>query len=93
MEKAVPGNVTVYINRRLHPVRLGIGHLNKLLEGTKSGTMLNVNRDLLVSIASTLELFIEDFEIYSGSDTHPGYERKTSEKAGDTPRVTQSRVT
>ena len=92
MEKAVPGNITVNINRRLHPVRLGIGHLNKLLEGTKGGTMLNVNRDLLVSIASTLELFIEDFEIYAASDT-PGYERKTSEKVADTPRVTQSRVT
>lgn len=91
MEKAVSGNVGGYVDRRLHPVRLSIGHLNRLLEGSRSGSMVNVNRDLLYSITSTLELFIEDFEsnCLSGSG---GEEKKGSEKITESPRVTQTRV-
>jgi hypothetical protein len=91
MEKAVSSNVTGFVDRRLHPVRLSISHLNRLLEGTRSGAMLNLNRDLLVSITSTLELFIEDFEkTYVPA---PVEEKKTSGKeAADSPRVTQTRV-
>ena len=32
MEKAVSGNITGFIDRRLHGVRLGLSHLNKMLE-------------------------------------------------------------
>lgn len=91
MEKAASGNIGVYVDRRLHPVRLSIGHLNKILEGTRPGTMLNVNRDLLYSIVSTLELFVEDFEA-NCLGTGRGEEKKTVEKITETPRITQTRV-
>ena len=91
MEKAVPGNVVENVNRRLHPVRLSISHLNKILEGSKTGTMLNVNRDLLLSITSTMEIFLEDFE----ASYMPGGEAsdtKSKDKVTEVPRVTQTRV-
>ena len=90
MEKAVVTNIGGYVDRRLHPVRLSIVHLNKILEGSRPGTMLNVNRDLLNSIVSTLELFVEDFE----ANCLGREEKKTVEKVTDTttPRITQTRV-
>lgn len=89
MEKAATGNITSYIDRRLHPVRLSISHLNQILEGTKAGTALSINRDLLLSITSTLEIFLEDFELQRGPVS--AAESKGADKA-DSPRVTQSRV-
>ena len=89
MEKAAT-NITQYIDRRLHPVRLSISHLNQILEGAKPGAMLSVNRDLLLSITSTLEIFLEDFEHQRGPAS--GVEAKGAEKPVDSPRVTQSRV-
>jgi len=35
MEKAITGNVAGFVDRRLHPVRLSIGHLNRLLDGVR----------------------------------------------------------
>ena len=91
MEKSGSSNVLGFIDRRLHPVRLSVSHLNRLLEGTRSGGMLNINRDLLLSITSTLELFVEDFELnYAPPSTE---DKKTREKApAEGPRITQSRV-
>jgi hypothetical protein len=88
MEKAASGNVSNFVDRRLHPVRLSVGLLNRLLEDTKSGTPLNINRELLHSVTSTIELFIEDFEM---NCMPPGDAKKGADKA-DSPRVTQSRV-
>jgi hypothetical protein len=90
MEKAVSGNITGYIDRRLHGVRLGLSHLNKMLEGTRSGSTVSINRDLLVSISSTIEIFIEDFEV-SCLGASPAQEGKDA-KSADSPRVTQTRV-
>lgn len=88
MEKTVV-HVANFVDRRLHPVRLSIGILSRLIEGNRGGVNVSINRDLLISIASTLEIFIEDFEkncpvVASSEDK--------KEKAADGPRVTQSRV-
>lgn len=93
MEKAVSGNVVNFVDRRLHPVRLSIGHLNKLLDSNKSNASVNVNRELLVSITATLEIFLEDFED-SCTSTKSGFDdRKTVDnKVSEAPRVTQTRV-
>ncbi|MBU0754355.1 MAG: hypothetical protein KJ645_04400 [Planctomycetes bacterium] len=91
MEKTITGNMVDLIDRRLHPVRLGIGHLNKVIESSRSGSV-SVDRDLLFSIISTLEIFVEDFENqYLGN--RGSEERKTVDsKLTDSPRVTQTRV-
>jgi hypothetical protein len=88
MEKAASANLASYVDRRLHPVRLSVGLLNRLMEDAKGASALNVNRDLLFSISSTIELFIEDFE---ANCLPPGEARKGLDKT-DTPRVTQTRV-
>lgn len=93
MEKAVSGNVAGYVDRRLHPVRLSIGHLNRLLDGSKSGSVVSINRDLLFSITSTLELFIEDFETSAlGTTPSSTEEKKGADKITESPRVTQTRI-
>ena len=88
MEKVASGNLANFVDRRLHPVRLSVGLLNRLMEDATGGAALNVNRDLLFSISSTIELFIEDFE---ANCLPPGETRKGLEKS-DSPRVTQTRV-
>ncbi len=92
MEKTTSGNITGFVNRRLHPVRLGIGHLNRVLEGSRSGSMVNVNRDLIQSVTSTLEIFLEDFESKCLESGGLPEEKKSHEKLAETPRVTQTRV-
>ena len=92
MEKAVSGNIAAYVDRRLHPVRLSISHMNKLLEGTRSGSTVSINRDLLLSIASTIEIFMEDFEINCLGSSPGSEDKKAESKIGDSPRVTQTRV-
>ncbi|MFH1998585.1 MAG: hypothetical protein ABIK28_02840 [Planctomycetota bacterium] len=93
MEKAVSGNLANFVDRRLHPVRLSIGHLNRLLENNKNNASINVNRELLVSITSTLEIFLEDFEDSCTGSKSSFDDRKTVDnKISETPRVTQTRV-
>jgi hypothetical protein len=92
MEKAVSGNVAGFVDRRLHPVRLSISHLNRLLEGSRQGSVVNVNRDLLLSITSTIELFIEDFESNSLPGSSSTDEKKGHDKITESPRVTQTRI-
>jgi hypothetical protein len=92
MEKQVSSKMVSQIERRLHPVRLSVGYLNNLLESARGGTV-TADRNLLYSITSTLEIFIEDFETQflggqAGSDDRKGGDRETKE----TPRVTQTRV-
>jgi len=93
MEKAISGNVASLVDRRLHPVRLSIGHLNKVLEGARSSNQLSIDRDLLFSITSTLEIFVEDFENHIlGSRPAVEEKRPLDGKMPDSPRVTQTRV-
>ena len=92
MEKAVSGNVTNYVDRRLHPVRLSIGHLNRLLESTRSGGSMSVSRDLIFSITSTLEIFLEDFERECLASSGKEEKKLVDSKAGESPRITQTRV-
>ncbi|MHC4943503.1 MAG: hypothetical protein ACYTG7_10855 [Planctomycetota bacterium] len=90
MEKAVSGNAVTLIDRRLHPVRLGISQLANLLEGGRSGGSVTIDHDTLYSIVTTLEIFMEDFETQclGGSSAK---DKKADAKA-DSPRVTQTRV-
>ena len=88
MEKVASGNLVNFVDRRLHPVRLSVGLLNRLQEESKAGGTQNIPRELLQSITSTIEIFIEDFEL---NCLPPGDGKKGSDKA-DAPRVTQSRV-
>jgi len=94
MERTASGNMAGLVDRRLHPVRLSIGHLNKLLEGARSAGSISVDRDLLFSITSTLEIFVEDFETQClGKGSGSEEKRLTLDsKVSDSPRVTQTRV-
>ncbi len=84
MEKVSVSNVSSYTDRRLHPVRLAIGHLNRLLAANRGSASLSMDRSLLESVTATLEIFLEDFEANCVSSA----EKKTVE----TPRVTQTRI-
>jgi len=84
IEKTKITDIVAYTNRRLHPVRLAVGHLNRLLASNKGSASVAVDQALLESVTTTLELFVEDFE-----DSTRGREEK---RATDTPRVAQTRV-
>ncbi len=84
MEKTKVSNIGDFTNRHLHPVRLAIGHLNRVLAANKGSSSVNLERELLESITATIEIFIEDFE--TNCDTT---ERKSTVNE---PRVSQTRV-
>jgi hypothetical protein len=84
MEKTKITDIVAFTDRRLHPVRLAVGHLNRLLASNKGGASIAVDQALLESVTATLELFVEDFEAST-----QGREEK---KSADTPRVAQTRV-
>jgi len=86
MDKSKVSDFTVYTDRRLHPVRLGIGHLNRLLAANKGSATITTDRALLESVTATLELFVEDFE----QNFRLREEKKTV--TPETPRVAQTRV-
>jgi hypothetical protein len=91
MEKAISGNVAGHIDRRLHPVRLGVGQLARALEGVRSGGTVTFDHDTLYSIVTTLEIFMEDFETQCLGGPSAKDDKKADAKA-DSPRVTQTRV-
>lgn len=84
MEKSKVTNIGAYTNRHLHPVKLAIGHLNRVLAANKGGGSVNMERELLESIAATIEIFVEDFETSCDAG-----DRKTTISE---PRVSQTRV-
>jgi len=53
---------------------------------------VSINRDLLLSITSTFELFIEDFETSCLGIAPAQEDKKGDGKVADSPRVTQTRV-
>lgn len=92
MEKPASSNMVGLIERRLHPVRLSIGYLNNLLESARGDTV-TADRNLLYSITSTLEIFVEDFETQClGGRIGSEDKKAVDSKVKETPRVTQTRV-
>ena len=55
-----------FVSRRLHPIRVTVSLLNHELELAKSETEVTINRDLLESVISTVEIFVEDWELAKG---------------------------
>lgn len=87
MDKPRSVDLPAFTDRRLHPVRLGIGHLNRLLVANKGNATVTVDRALLESVTATLEIFVEDFEM----SYRPTKEEKKT-LVEQQPRVTQTRV-
>ena len=87
MDKPKITDISAYTDRRLHPVRLAIGHLNRLLVANKGTSTMTVDRALLDSVTTTLEIFVEDFEINC-----KGAEDRKAASTVDAPRVAQTRV-
>jgi len=80
-------DLSAFTDRRLHPVRLGIGHLNRLLVANKGNATVTVDRALLESVTATMEIFVEEFE----SSYRPAKDEKKT-IVEQQPRVTQTRV-
>ncbi len=53
-------DVTKYVARRLHPVRVTLSLLNHEVERGKGSKDVTIPRHLLESIVSTMEIFVED---------------------------------
>jgi hypothetical protein len=51
-----------YVERRLHPTRVTVNLLHHELELAKGNKDITLDRELLESVVTTLELFIEDFD-------------------------------
>ncbi len=88
LDKSKASDVTAYTDRRLHPVRLGIGHLNRLLAANKGSATITTDRALLESVTATLEIFVEDFELSFGSKE----DKKKTGSPAEASRVSQTRV-
>ncbi len=87
MDRQKNVDLPAFTDRRLHPVRLGIGHLNRILVSNKGNATVTVDRALLESVTATLEIFVEDFEV----SYRPAKEEKKT-LVEQQPRVTQTRV-
>lgn len=66
-----------FVTRRMHPVKVTISLLRHEVAHSGKGENAEINRHLLFSALSTLELFVEDYEKLIGSTT------KASAAAGD----------
>ena len=55
-------NLSEFVTRRLHPVRVTIQLMNHELERNTEGEAITMNAALLGSAINTLELFVEDYE-------------------------------
>jgi|GEM_PF-2941138 len=84
VEKAQATNISVHIDRHLHPVRLAIGHLSGVLKANRSSSTVTIDRAFLESVTATLEIFVENFET--------NFTASEEKKAVETPRVSQTRV-
>jgi hypothetical protein len=49
-----------YVARRLHPVRLTVSLLHHELDQAKGNKDVSLSREMLESVISTMEIFIED---------------------------------
>lgn len=49
-----------YVARRLHPVRLTVSLLHHEIERAKGNKDVSLSREMLESVISTMEIFIED---------------------------------
>jgi len=58
-----------FVTRRLHPVKVTISLLRHEVAHGGKGDNAEINRHLLFSALSTLELFVEDYEKLIGSTT------------------------
>jgi hypothetical protein len=51
-----------FVSRRMHPVKVTISLMRHELQNHSKGEVTEINRHLLNSAVSTLELFVEDYE-------------------------------
>lgn len=55
-------SVEKFVSRRMHPVRVTVGLLNRELDGAK-GDEVAMDREMLESVINTLEIFIGDYDV------------------------------
>jgi hypothetical protein len=62
--------VSKFVQRRLHPVRVTVSLLTQQLELAKASKDVTMDRSLFDSVVSTLEIFLGDFDdrFSSGSE-------------------------
>ncbi len=69
----VPEKVSLsdFVSRRLHPVKVTMAYVrHELAQHTASGRT-TIDRDELVSVLNTMELFVEDYEKLVNRDPKP----------------------
>jgi len=57
-----------FVTRRLHPARVTVSLLNHELELAKGAKEVILDRNLLTSVISTLEIFLEDYDAQTGRE-------------------------
>lgn len=63
MEKVGAQKASSEVVRRTAPLKVMIGLLYRELEGTKSGDVVAVNKELFEAVITTLECVVEDIEV------------------------------
>lgn len=80
-----------YVARRLHPVRITVSLLRHEIDGAKGNKDVAIERDLLESVISTMEIFIEDCDRAmpkgGGSQESADKDKKFVETAKQTVKV------
>ena len=70
MEKLEGSSLVEYLNRRLHPVKVTVNLLARELE-LATGESVTLSKDDIVSIITTLDIYIEDYEKVTKVPTVP----------------------
>lgn len=55
-------DVSKFVDRRLHPVRVALGLMNHELELARGDNTVTLDREMVRSLIETMSMFVEDFE-------------------------------
>jgi len=55
-------DMSKFVNRRLHPVRVALGLMNHEMELSRGESTITLDREVVRSLIETMSLFVEDFE-------------------------------